>query len=509
MRIDLSQIPDGTSIEIKKAAKAEVAAGPAEVPDFTKKNIQAKKIEWLKMLGLLIKAGKLSLLGFMIFSIWQFHQSVTTSLPFRLLRGEASIISIFEDFFFGDDDKADISKSDKEPEKINIIGNGSLPPVPQLGKHPKTKKENSKGLPVVTIQGDEDKDIPLPQATKKITAGKLGDVSSFVIRGVWLATVSNIDWPKQPNLSESQNKKDLIAILDQMQRLNLNTLYFQVRPQGDAFYKSNHESWSRYISSDRSDPGWDPLEFAIEEGEKRGIAVFAWINPYRAGFRGQDLDPKHIGNQYPQYLYTYGKSLWLDPGSKEIQDHIMKVVGDLTKYRIAGIHVDDYFYPYPEAGREFPDDKTYEASGSTLSKADWRRQNVNTLMERISNAVRKKNMKLSVSPFGIYKNGDPVPGLSQYDSLFSDPITWMNQGWVDEVIPQLYWGIGSQQDYRKLLKWWNENGTDTKIISGNALHRVGLGEWNVKEIQDQIKYNKKETQHGFVLFSAKHLWTLE
>lgn len=509
MRIDLSQIPDGTSIEIKKVAKSEILSSPAEVPAFTDEQKKAKKIEWLKIVRLLITTGKFSLLVFIVFSMWQFYRNITTSLPFRVLHGDVSIISIFENFAFGEDE--DNQEAAKETEKPNVIGDGSLPPIPELPKHRKTRKNKDNDLPVVTIRGDDSKSVPNKPKSENLLAGKLGDVSSFSVRGVWLATVSNIDWPKQPDLSESQNKKDLIAILDQMQRLNLNTLYFQVRPQGDAFYKSKHESWSRYLSSDYSDPGWDPLKFVIDEGKKRGISVFAWVNPYRAGFRGQSLDPRHIGNKYPQYLYPYGKSLWLDPGAEEIQSHIMNVVGDLLEYEIAGIHLDDYFYPYPEDGRDFPDAKTYKLSGSSLSKEDWRRENVNTLMERISNAVRAKNKKLSVSPFGIYKNGDPVPGLSQYDSLFSDPILWLNKGWVDELIPQLYWGIGSDQDYKKLLKWWSQKAGDTNLLSGNALHRVGLGEWNIQEIEKQIKHNGEINQRveGYVLFSAKHLKTLE
>jgi uncharacterized lipoprotein YddW (UPF0748 family) len=378
----------------------------------------------------------------------------------------------------------------KKIETSNQESNqSSLPPLPPVPSHVKR----------IPFSSNSSKNIPL-------IAGKLGDVSSFEVRGVWLATVQNIDWPSESNLSKDRQQKSLIEILDLMQELHLNTVYFQVRSQGDAFYRSSYEPWSRYLNSNQTDPGWDPLDFIIEQAKTRNIQVHAWINPYRAGFRGQKLHQKNIGSKFPQYLYQYGSFQWLDPGAPDIQNHILKVVEDIaTRYDVAGIHFDDYFYPYPEEGKEFPDQNTYTKSRSILGKDDWRRENVNSLVAQVSKITRREGIEFSISPFGIYKPNHPpgIKGLSQFDSLYSDPLHWVSSNTVDRLIPQLYWPTNSQyQDYEKLLTWWNSK---SRVLSGNALYKLTSQEFPIKEIMKQLEANKDAEIDGFVLFSAKHL----
>ena len=371
-------------------------------------------------------------------------------------------------------------------KKIEAPNQPSLPSVPNHIKHIPVSSNPSKNIPLI--------------------AGKLGDVSTFKVRGVWLATVQNIDWPSGSNLSKDQQQKSLVAILDLMQELHFNTVYFQVRSQGDAFYRSRYEPWSRYLTSNQTDPGWDPLSFIIEQAKRRNIQVHAWINPYRAGFRGQKIHPKNIGSKFPQYLYQYGSFQWLDPGAPEIQEHILKVVEDIaTRYDVAGIHFDDYFYPYPEEGKKFPDQDTYTKSRTTLGKNDWRRENVNYLVAQVSKITRKEGIEFSISPFGIYKSNHPpgIKGLSQFDSLYSDPLHWVSSNTVDRLIPQLYWSTNSQyQDYEKLLAWWNSK---SRVLSGNALYKLTSQEFSIEEVKKQIELNKDAEIDGFVFFSAKHL----
>ncbi len=321
------------------------------------------------------------------------------------------------------------------------------------------------------------------------------------VRGAWIATAWNLDWPSKPGLPAARQKAELVGLLDSAKSLGLTDVYFQVRPEGDAFYRSSLEPWSRKLTGTQGkDPGYDPLAFCVAEAKKRGIRVHAWLNPYRASTRHSGtLASNHMARRYSKYAYKVGSTLWMDPGAPEVQEHLLKVVTDLTRrYDIAGIHFDDYFYPYPPAGRNFPDGPTYQryqASGGKLSRADWRRDNVNSLVARASRAVKRarSGALFSISPFGIYTKGQPPTvkaGLDQLNDIYADPVLWMREGWVDYLVPQLYWRDRSDQSFTELLKWWRSpavNPRGVPIYPGIAVDRLtGTHNWPTEEIVRQV-----------------------
>ncbi|MCS6793329.1 MAG: family 10 glycosylhydrolase [Oscillatoriaceae bacterium SKW80] len=339
-------------------------------------------------------------------------------------------------------------------------------------------------------------------------------------RGVWVATVANIDWPSKRGLPVEQQKAELIQILDQMQALNMNALILQIRPAGDAFYASELEPWSIWLTGTQGKPPqpyYDPLQFAIEESHKRNIELHAWFNPYRArAAERTNFAPNHVAVEYPEYVYQYGDLLWMDPGAKVIEDKTYNVIMDVVRrYNVDGIHFDDYFYPYPKDGIEFPDSKTYNAyraAGGTLSLADWRRDNVNRLIQRIYQGIRaeKPNVKFGISPFGIYRPGQPpgIVGLDQYNALYADAKKWLEEGWVDYMAPQLYWRIDPpQQSYPVLLNWWTQNNPKGRhIYAGNYLSKLDGGNWSLAEFQRQVDISRSKADRlslGNIFFSMK------
>lgn len=338
-------------------------------------------------------------------------------------------------------------------------------------------------------------------------------------RGVWVASVANIDWPSKPNLTVAQQQSELISLLNRMQELNLNALILQIRPNGDAFYNSSIEPWSGWLTGVQGkppEPFYDPLQFAIEESHKRNIELHAWFNPYRARLRGNaPFAPNHMAAVYPQYAYQYGDLVWMEPGAKEVQDRTYNVIMDVVqRYDIDGIHLDDYFYPYPQAGIPFPDARTYanyRASGGTLGLADWRRENVNFMIKRIADGIKatKPYVKFGISPFGIYRPGKApgIVGLDQFDSLYADVKLWIEQGWIDYLAPQLYWKIDPpQQSYPVLLDWWLQHNPKRRhIYTGNFLSRID-GEWPVSELQRQVAISRQKAPQlslGNIFFSMK------
>lgn len=325
------------------------------------------------------------------------------------------------------------------------------------------------------------------------------------LRGVWVASVWNINWPSRRDLSTDRQKAELIAILDRMVELNLNALFFQVRPEGDTLYNSNLEPWSAWLTGTQGkapSPFYDPLELVVTESHKRNIELHAWFNPYRAqtSATASVPVPPHMEAVNPEYVYTYGNQLWMDPGIKEVQDRAYDVVMDvLRRYDVDGIHLDDYFYPYPISGRAFPDYDTYgeyQDGGGTLSLADWRRENVNQMVRRLYNGIQsiKPYVKFGISPFGIYRPGQPpgIFGLDQYNQLFADPLKWMREGWVDYIAPQLYWRIDQrEQSYSTLLEWWTRNSSQNRhVYAGNNLAKLGEAGWTVAEFEDQIEISR-------------------
>jgi uncharacterized lipoprotein YddW (UPF0748 family) len=346
-------------------------------------------------------------------------------------------------------------------------------------------------------------------------------------RGVWVATVDNIDWPSKPGLPVEQQKAEMLAILDKATQLRLNAIVFQVRPSCDALYESKLEPWSEFLTGEMGkapEPGYDPLAFAIEESHKRGLELHAWFNPYRARHPAgkSAVSANHISQTSPRLVRQYGKFQWMDPGMKEVQDYSLAVVRDVVKrYDLDGVHIDDYFYPYKEkdaAGNiiPFPDDpswQVYQASGGKLGRDDWRRENVNTFVKRLYETVKaeKKWVKFGISPFGIWRPGNPpqIQGFDQYQELYADARKWLVEGWVDYYTPQLYWRIDQKaQSYPVLLKWWvGQNAKKRNLWPGNYTGRVGDGSasaWPVREVPNQIQATRDQAgATGNVHFSMK------
>jgi uncharacterized lipoprotein YddW (UPF0748 family) len=323
-------------------------------------------------------------------------------------------------------------------------------------------------------------------------------------RGVWVATVWNSDWPSQRGLSVEQQKAELIGILNRIQALNFNALILQVRPEGDALYASQLEPWSYWLTGTQGkapSPFYDPLEFAIAECHKRNIELHAWFNPYRAR-TSINISPvrPHLAVTNPEYVYQWGNQLWMDPGAKVVQDRAYNVMLDVVRrYDVDGIHMDDYFYPYPIEGMSFPDSKTYsayKAAGGKLSLGDWRRDNVNQIIQRLSEGIKaaKSHVKFGISPFGIYRPGQPpqIKGLDAYDALYVDAKKWLEEGWVDYLAPQLYWKIDqTAQSYPVLLNWWTDiNPKKRHIYTGNNLGQLDGKSWKLEEIERQVEISR-------------------
>jgi len=346
----------------------------------------------------------------------------------------------------------------------------------------------------------------------------------YEFRGVWIATVENIDWPGRGNLDPAQQKAEFIRILDMHKRNGMNAMIVQVRPAADAFYPSKYEPWSQWLTGTQGkapSPYYDPLQFMIEETHKRGMEFHAWLNPYRAVFniKTSSIAPNHITRIHPEWFLTYGDKKYFDPGNKEAQQFVVKVVKDIVKrYDVDAIHMDDYFYPYRIPGKEFPDWASYKKSGTKLSKDDWRRSNVDSIIRDLSIAIKheKRLCRFGISPFGVWRNKDQDPngsdskaGQTNYDDLYADILLWLKKGWIDYVTPQLYREIGDDKmDYAKLLDWWGRHSYGKHVYIGHGIYR-GLGKdtpgWgNTNQIPDQIKLIRRDPNiQGSVYFSSK------
>jgi uncharacterized lipoprotein YddW (UPF0748 family) len=330
-------------------------------------------------------------------------------------------------------------------------------------------------------------------------------------RAVWVATVGNMDWPSKAGLSTAEQQAELIAILDTLVALHMNAVVLQVRPAADALYQSSIEPWSDVLTGQMGRapaPFYDPLAFAVVEAHKRGLELHAWINPYRAKVpTTKSVSSNHISRSHPELVRKYGPYLWMDPGDPAVRRRTIRVVLDIVRrYDVDGIHMDDYFYPYPETRRgreiEFPDASTYkryQRGGGTLARDDWRRRNVDLLVQELDDSIHavKPWVKFGVSPFGIWRPGYPasVRGLDQYDKLFADARKWLREGWVDYFTPQLYWAIDRpEQSYPVLLAWWSEqNVKERHLWPGNYTGKVafkGASEWRTDEVLEQIRLTR-------------------
>jgi uncharacterized lipoprotein YddW (UPF0748 family) len=353
-------------------------------------------------------------------------------------------------------------------------------------------------------------------------------------RGVWVAAVSNIDWPSKPGLSTAEQKEELLAILDRAQAAHLNAVVLQIRPAADALYKSSIEPWSEYLTGRQGrapKPAWDPLAFAVEHAHQRGLELHTWFNPYRAKHPSAKgpLSKRHLANTSPALVKKYGTHLWMDPGETAVRKRTLRVVLDVVKrYDIDGVHLDDYFYPYKEktanGTTEFPDTRSwtrYRKMGGTLSRDDWRRENVNTLVRQLNEQIHKTKpwVKFGISPFGIWRPGFPeqIKGFDAYEQLYADSKLWWANNWVDYFTPQLYWPIAKpEQSYPVLMRWWGEqNSTERHLWLGLYTSRVraptpegnGLAPsnaWVADEIVAQIDTARAYARaSGTVHFSMK------
>ncbi|TQJ86861.1 glycoside hydrolase family 10 protein [Streptomyces sp. SLBN-31] len=314
--------------------------------------------------------------------------------------------------------------------------------------------------------------------------------ASREMRGVWVASVANRDWPSKPGLTAAQQRSELIALLDRAVQDRLNTVILQVRPTADALWPSPYEPWSQVLTGTQGgDPGWDPLGTAVEQAHARGLELHAWFNPYRIA---NHTDPAklvatHPARKHPDWVVTYGGKMYYNPGLPEVRAFVEKAILDaVRKYPVDAVHFDDYFYPYPVAGQTFDDDAAYDRyGGGFASRADWRRDNIDKLVRETAAGIKaiRPAAQFGISPFGVWRNAatdsrgsDTRAGVQTYDDLCADTRKWVRKNWIDYICPQIYWNIGfSAADYAKLLPWWAEvaKGTATRLYIGEALYKAG------------------------------------
>lgn len=346
-------------------------------------------------------------------------------------------------------------------------------------------------------------------------------------RGVWIATVANIDWPSKTVRDAQQQKQDLIAILDQHQKQGINAVMFQIRPAADALYAKSEEPWSQWLTGvqgQKPQPFYDPLEFAIAECHKRGMELHAWFNPYRATFDATSaIHESHITKKKPNWFFSYGGKKLFNPGIPEVREYITKVILNVVEnYDIDGVHFDDYFYPYAVKGQVINDAAAFaKYNPNNLSLADWRRYNVDELIKMVADSIKnhKEYVKFGISPFGIWQNkrqsieGSETSGGDSFHGLYADSRKWVKEGWIDYINPQIYWSFASvPAPYAKLVDWWSENAYGKHLYIGHGAYRINDARdyaWrDARQIPDQIEYNRKNPRvQGSIYFSSKSLTT--
>ena len=296
-------------------------------------------------------------------------------------------------------------------------------------------------------------------------------------RGAWIQCVNG----QFQNIGTTKMQQTLAYQLDELQKDGANAIIFQVRPECDALYESSLEPWSHFLTGEQGkapSPYWDPLQWMIDECHKRGMELHAWINPYRAKTKtAHTFAPGHVCVQHPERAFEYDGLMVLNPALQENRDYICTIVEDiLTRYDVDGLHIDDYFYPYPVAGVPIPDDAQYEAACDEWpNRGDWRRHQVDLLIEQLYTTIHRVKpwVKFGVSPFGIYRNEGKIKGLQNYDDLYADMLLWIERGWVDYTVPQLYWQIGHPTaDYAELIRWWNDHAAARPLYIGEDVERT-------------------------------------
>jgi uncharacterized lipoprotein YddW (UPF0748 family) len=346
----------------------------------------------------------------------------------------------------------------------------------------------------------------------------------YEFRAAWIATVDNIDWPSKGNYNSDSQRVEITRMLDTLKSIGINAVIVQVRPAADAFYPSQYEPWSEWLTGRQGHqpvPYYDPLQFVIEEAHKRGMEFHAWCNPYRAVFKiGQStIAASHITRIHPDWFLSYGDTRYFDPGNKQVQQYVTAIITDIVqRYNIDGIHFDDYFYPYRIAGREFPDEASYQKYGNGMNRDDWRRSNVDSIIVSLAAAIKqqKKSCKFGISPFGVWRNSDKDPegsgtkaGQTNYDDLYADVLFWLRKGWIDYVAPQLYWEFGHRAaPYEILLDWWSKHTYGRHCYIGLGVYRAGSNAaWRDKTLLPRQIVSLRNTANiqGMIFFSARSL----
>ncbi|MDK1473489.1 family 10 glycosylhydrolase [Streptomyces sp. 549] len=353
-----------------------------------------------------------------------------------------------------------------------------------------------------------------------------GGGGSTAMRGMWVASVANIDWPARPGLDKAEQQAQLLAHLDTAVRCRLNTVILQVRPTADAFWPSPHEPWSEWLTGRQGrHPGWDPLGFAVREAHARGLELHAWFNPYRVAQHTDrsKLVDGHPARRHPDWVVAYGGKLYYNPGLPAVRRFVQDAMLDaVERYDVDAVHWDDYFYPYPVAGAQFDDSEAFRTYGGGFSsRAAWRRHNIDLLVKETSQRLRRDHagVRFGVSPFAVWRNRSTDPlgsdtrgGVQTYDDLYADTRKWVKQGWVDHIVPQVYWHLGfAPADYAELVAWWSEvvRGTGVDLYVGEALYKVAAAgqpePWHdPAELSRHLHHCRRHPEvKGNVFFSAK------
>ncbi|MCH5224733.1 MAG: family 10 glycosylhydrolase [Muribaculaceae bacterium] len=326
-------------------------------------------------------------------------------------------------------------------------------------------------------------------------------------RGAWLHVIGQSQWQ---NKTTAQQKKYIEDQLDKLLAAGCNAVIFQVRPTADALYISEIEPWSSWLTGQRGKaptPLWDPMEYAIEEAHKRGMEFHAWLNPYRVTSNAKEsLPASHLYNKEPHRFIKFNGQTFFDPAYPENREHICDVVEDIvTRYDVDGIHIDDYFYPYPANGKKFEnDDASYKKFGEGMERNAWRRHNVDLLIEQLYSTIKNKKpwVRFGVSPFGIWRNkkndprGSESSGLQNYDDLYADVLLWARNGWIDYLAPQLYWTLDMKAaPSRHLARWWNDNANGVDIYIGQDVQRTMTnadpGNNDANELDTKVKLSRE------------------
>lgn len=376
-----------------------------------------------------------------------------------------------------------------------------------------------------------------PSINSKVNALTISKDTIFKkneFRGVWIATVDNVNWPSKAGLSSTTQQQELSAMYDEIKNMSMNAVIFQVRAKGDAFYTSNYAPWSKYLTGTLgNNPGYDPLKFALEEAHKRNLEFHAWFNPFRISTES-NFDKNLYLSKLPsgsplkshgEWIVNYEGYHWINPGIPEARQYVIDTILEVVKnYDIDAVHLDDYFYPYPKNNAQFPDAKEFSTYGSGYKDiGDWRRDNINKFLKELSSKIKqqKPQVKFGVSPFGIWRNkstevpnGSETNGLTSYNATYADSLKWINENYIDYIIPQIYWNFGlAVADYEKLINWWTQQLKDkkTQLYIGHAAYKIGDGSYgqpwlNEEEIPNQIRYNRTfDVIKGSAFFSVKDL----